>query len=86
MDASSEISKFYDSETRKAAAWAALLAAGAGLLSALLSLFRNPDDLVHERSLGFTRDYLIWLQNVEENFWTFNGGDGGWHTLTLKTS
>ncbi|MEU3567067.1 hypothetical protein AB0E96_01350 [Kitasatospora sp. NPDC036755] len=83
-DTSSEISQFYDNETRKAAAWAALLAVGAGLLSSLLSLFINDDDLVLARSIGFSREYLMDLQRMEQDWWDFNGGDGGRHRLFLK--
>ncbi|MET8631012.1 hypothetical protein ABZW30_46280 [Kitasatospora sp. NPDC004669] len=85
-DTSSEISQAYDNEARKAAAWAALLSLGAGLLNALLGLFVNDDDLVHERSFGWTRDYLISMSRMPngENYFHFNGGDGGYHKLYLR--
>ncbi|MFJ7148305.1 hypothetical protein ACIQVT_08890 [Streptomyces sp. NPDC100445] len=86
VDTSIEMTKYNGNQAKKAAAWATLLGIGAGLLSALLGLFENPDDLVHERSIGFSREYLLNLQQVEENFWHFDGGDGGYHKLTLKTT
>ncbi|MFK0252104.1 hypothetical protein [Streptomyces sp. NPDC090445] len=87
-DASSEISKFYDNETRKAQAWAAFLALGAGLLNAFLGLFDNPDDLVLERSIGFSRDYLISISRMpnRENYYNFDGGSGGYHKLYLRAN
>ncbi|MFI0234801.1 hypothetical protein, partial [Streptomyces sp. NPDC017086] len=62
-----------------AASWAALLGLVFALLGWLLSLFINEDDLVCERSLGFTRSALIALKNRpdSEDWWMFDGGGGG---------
>lgn len=84
IDVSVELSQ--DDETEKAAAFAALAAIGAGLLNALLGLFINTDDLVCERSFGFTRLGLaeLALSGTKKQDLTFDGGGGGRHILRIQ--
>ncbi|WP_103513005.1 hypothetical protein [Streptomyces sp. SM13] len=84
IDVSVELAQ--DDETGKAAAFAALAAIGAGLLNALLGLFINTDDLVCERSFGFTRNGLaaLALSDTQTQDLNFNGGGGGHHTLRIQ--
>ncbi|SHH06311.1 hypothetical protein [Streptoalloteichus hindustanus] len=84
--ASSELTTAGDNETARAAAWAAFMSVGASLLNAILGWLTNDDDLVCERSIGFTRAGLLALaaRPNNEDVWHFNGGDGGYHKLYLR--
>jgi hypothetical protein len=63
------------------------LAAGIALIiDWLISLFKNPDDLVQQRTILFTQDALRRLANPL-NFspdWVFDGGSEGRHSLRLR--
>lgn len=84
--ASSQLTTAGDNETARAAAWAAFMSLGAGLLNAILGWLTNDDDLVCERSIGFTRSGLLALaaRPNNEDYWHFNGGGGGHHKLYLR--
>ncbi|MGA4960345.1 hypothetical protein [Streptomyces lavendulocolor] len=66
--------------------WAALLAVVLGLINALLGWLTNDDDLVAERTLGFSRDALkhYFTPAGREAEWMFDGGSGGKHRLRLR--
>ncbi|WP_329448224.1 hypothetical protein OG906_42475 (plasmid) [Streptomyces sp. NBC_01426] len=69
-------------------AWFSLVGLIAKLFDWLLGLFTNEDDLIRERSFGFSRSALKALANRPEgtDSWDFNGGSGGHHTLKLRAS
>ncbi|MEU5582995.1 hypothetical protein ABZ791_35970 [Streptomyces huasconensis] len=67
-------------------AWLSLVGLVAALFNWLLGLVINDDDLVKERSIGFSRSALQSLSQrpggVDE--WDFNGGGGGHHKLNIR--
>ncbi|MGK5544969.1 hypothetical protein ACSNOH_09575 [Streptomyces sp. URMC 127] len=85
-DTSGNLNEAGDDQAQKSAGWAAWLAIGAGLLNAILGWLTNDDDLVHERSIGFTRAALIRLRDMGGNYYNFDGGGGGYHHLYLATN
>ncbi|THA47115.1 hypothetical protein [Streptomyces sp. A1136] len=85
---STNLNEAGDDHAQKSAGWAAWLAIGTGLLNAILGWLTNDDDLVCERSFGFSRAALIKLSNRTngEDSWRFDGGGGGDHWLYLRTA
>lgn len=72
--------------TEWAAAVLALAAIVGALLSQLLGLIRNDDDLVFKRDFGFSRNALIWFWSRpnQELSMMFDGGGGGKHELWIR--
>ncbi|NUL02914.1 hypothetical protein HRW07_06590 [Streptomyces lunaelactis] len=66
-------------------AWFSLVGLVARLFDWLLGLLTNEDDLVKERSIGFTRSALEALaaRPGGYNHWGFNGGGGGHHEINI---
>ncbi|MFF9870138.1 sialidase family protein [Streptomyces sp. NPDC013953] len=69
-----------------AESWAALLAVVLGLVNLLLGWLTNDDDLVAERSIGFSREALkrYFTPEGRDEAWMFDGGQGGRHRLWLR--
>ncbi|OJT17411.1 hypothetical protein BO221_45685 [Archangium sp. Cb G35] len=77
-----------DPDGGDAAGWAAMIAIVAGLLNWLLGLLTNDDDLVLERSYGMSKSALRTQAAMAngEDWWDFNGGDGGRHRLYIRAT
>ncbi|WP_371250608.1 hypothetical protein [Nonomuraea sp. AD125B] len=73
-------------EYEGSSAWFSLVGLVARLFDWLLGLVTNDDDLVKERSIGFTRSALKALSRRPGgyDFWDFNGGGGGHHQVNIK--
>lgn len=73
-------------EYEGSSAWFSLVGLIARLFDWLLNLITNKDDLVKERSFGFTRSALLAMSNtIGGSTFSFNGGGGGHHELNIRT-
>ena len=75
-----------DDDMALAAALLGLVSIVAGLINALLAWLTNDDDLVCERTFGFTVDAIRELAGMGEKSFIFDGGGQGKHELWIKAT